>query len=141
MKKIIMGLVLTILFTAAAQAGQGPTIGDVDIDKSVEGLTEVSGTLVGVRFTKDDTQQIGCAVVAGAGGFLRVNCFARDINEDGYGCWSFDPVLIEAAKSISPYSYVVFKYDDATAECTRLAASIRSHHIPDKDTGKSKKKK
>jgi hypothetical protein len=139
MKRIVAGMALTMIIATAAQAGFGPFIEDVLVEDLGGGLTAVSGSLVGVRFTDDDTQQIGCRVAGGAGGSPSVACAARDINEDTYFCFSFDPVLIEAAKSISPYSYVYFEYDEF-GECTFLLASIRSHHIPDKDTEKSKTK-
>jgi hypothetical protein len=139
MKKIIAGMVLTMIIATAAQAGFGPFIEDVLIEDLGGGLTAVSGSLVGVRFTKDDTQQIGCRVAGNAGGSASVACAARDINEDEYFCFSFDPALIEAAKSISPYSFVLFVYDES-GECTNLLVSVRSHHIPDKFTEKSKSK-
>jgi len=103
------------------------------------GVTAVSGSLVGVRFADDDVQQIGCRIAGGAGGSPSVACAALDINEDFYLCFSFDPVLIEAAKSISPYSYVYYEYDESS-QCTFLLVSVRSHHIPDADTEKSKSK-
>jgi hypothetical protein len=139
MKKIIAGLVSAILFAATAQAGIGPIIEDVLIEDLGGGLTAVSGSLIGVRFTDDDAQQIGCRIAGGTGGPPSVACAARDINEDSYICFSFDPALIEAAKSISPYSFLYFEYDEF-GECTYLLASIRSHHIPDADTAKSKSK-
>ena len=137
MKKLITVLVLAILFAATAQAGFGPFIEDVLVEDVGGGITAVSGSLVGVRFTEDDTQQIGCRVAGGAGGSPSVACAGRDINEDTYFCFSFDPTLIEAAKSISPYSYLYFEYDEFS-ECTFLLVSVRSHHIPDKNTEKSK---
>jgi hypothetical protein len=137
MKKIIAVLISTFLITTSAQAGFGPFIEDVLVEDIGGGLTRVSGSLVGVRFTEDDTQQIGCSVSGSAGGSPRVACVGRDINEESHGCFSFDPVLIEAAKSISPYSFLNFVYDEFN-ECQFLLVSIRSHHIPDKNTEKSK---
>ena len=139
MKKLIAVLVSAILFAATAQAGFGPFIEDVLIEDLGGGLTAVSGSLVGVRFTEDDTQQIGCRIAGGAGGSPSVACAAIDINEDTHICFSLDPVLIEAAKSISPYSFLFFVYDESN-ECTFLLVSVRSHHIPDKFTEKSKSK-
>jgi hypothetical protein len=136
MKKLITVLVSAILFAATAQAGFGPFIEDVLIEDLAGGLTAVSGSLIGVRFTDDDAQQIGCRIAGGTGGSPNVACAARDINEDTYICFSFDPALIEAAKSISPYSFVLFVYDES-GECTNLLVSVRSHHIPDKHTEKS----
>ena len=139
MKKLIAGLVSAILFAAAAQAGFGPFIEDVVIQDIGEGLTSVSVSLVGVRFTEDVTQQIGCRVVSHKCGFPSIACAARDINEDDYFCFSFDPALIEAGKSISPYSFVNFVFDD-NFECISILVTVRSHHIPDKFTEKSKSK-
>jgi hypothetical protein len=139
MKKVIATLILTILFTAAVQAGFGPFIDDVLVTDLGGGLTLVEGSLVGVRFADDDVQQIGCRVAGNRGGDPSVACAARDLNEDVYLCFSFDPALIEAAISISPYSYVRFVYDE-TAECETIFVSVRSHHIPDSNTEKSKTK-
>jgi hypothetical protein len=139
LKKIIAGLVSAILFAATAQAGFGPFIDDVVIEDLGGGLTAISGSLVGVRFTEDDAQQIGCRVRGDSGGVPSVACAARDINENTYGCFSFDPALIEAGKSISPYSFVRFVYDE-NSECISLLVSVRSHHIPDSNTEKSKSK-
>jgi hypothetical protein len=139
MKKIIAGMVLTMIFAAAAQAGFGPFIEDVLVEDVGEGITAVSGSLVGVRFTEDDKQQIGCRVAAGAGGTPSVACLGRDLNEDNHFCFSFDPALIKVAHSISPYSFVYFEYDESS-QCTFILASTRSHHIPDKFTEKSKSK-
>jgi len=139
MKKLITVLVSAILFASTAQAGFGPFIEDVTVTDIGGGFTMVEGSLVGVRFTKDDTQQIGCRVRGDKGGAPNVRCAAIDINENVYFCFSFDAALIEAAKSISPYSYVNFIYD-GTGECYSLLASTRSHHIPDKFTEKSKSK-
>jgi hypothetical protein len=137
MKSIIAGMVLTMIIATAAQAGFGPFIEDVLVVDLGGGITAVEGSLVGVRFTEDDTQQIGCSVAGGAGGSPSVRCAGRDINEDTYSCFSFDPTLIEAGKSISPYSFLYFEYDES-GECTFLLVSVRSHHIPDKNTEKSK---
>jgi hypothetical protein len=130
MKKLIAGLVLTILMTAAVQAGIELIIGDVAVTDLGGGITEVAGGLVGVRFTKDDVQQIGCGITADSGGAPIVVCNARDINEANYFCFSFDAALIEAVKSISPFSFVRFRFNE-TAECTSLLVAVRSHHIPD----------
>ena len=104
MKKQIAVLVAAILFAATAQAGQGPIIGDVAVTDLGGGITRVTGSMTGVRFTDDDLQQIGCSISSDrfATPFLR--CFARDINANNHFCFSWDPALIEAAKSISPYS-------------------------------------
>ena len=139
MKKIIATLISAILFTTAAQAGFGPFIDDVLVTDLGGGLTMVEGSLVGVRFADDDVQQIGCRVRGDKIGSSSVACAAIDINENFYFCFSFDPALIEAAKSISPFSYVNFTYDE-TAECGSLLVSVRSHHIPDANTEKSKTK-
>ena len=130
MKKLIAGLVLTILMTAAVQAGLGPIIGDVAVTDLGGGLIQVGGTMTGVRFTKDDVQTIGCRVRADIGGFANVRCAATDIDGNGHVCFSFDASMIDAAKSISPYSFIRFVYDQ-TAECTSLLVAVRSHHIPD----------
>ena len=130
MKKLIAGLVLTILMTAAVQAGLGPIIGDVAVTDPGGGLTQVSGQMISVRFTKDDVQTIGCGITADSGGVPIVVCNARDINEANYFCFSFDAALIDAAKSISPYSFIRFRFNE-TAECTSLLVAVRSHHIPD----------
>jgi hypothetical protein len=130
MKKLIAGLVLTILMTAAAQAGMGPIIADVAVTDLGGGLTQVSGQMISVRFTKDDVQTIGCSVRADIGGVARVSCAATDIDGNRHVCFSIDPSMIDAAKSISPYSFIRFIYDQ-TAECTSLLVAVRSHHIPD----------
>ena len=130
MKKLIAGLVSAILFAATAQAGMGPNIGDVEVTDLGGGVTRVRGSLTGVRFTDDDVQQIGCSIAADRFGTPMVACFARDINANNHRCFSFDPALIEAAKSISPYSFVRFVFDE-TAECVFLFVSTRSFHIPD----------
>ena len=137
MKKQIAVLVAAILFAATAQAGQGPIIGDVAVTDLGGGITRVTGSMTGVRFTDDDVQQIGCSISSDrfATPFLR--CFARDINANNHFCFSWDPALIEAAKSISPYSFIRFVFDE-TAECVFLGASTRSVHIPDKYTEKGK---
>ena len=139
MKKIIAGLVSAILFAATAQAGFGPFIEDVLVTDLGAGLTSVEGSLVGVRFTKDKVQQIGCRMGGTRFGAALAVCAARDIDENTYFCFSFDPAVIEAAKSISPYSYVRFEFD-GSGECEFLLVSVRSHHIPDKFTEKSKSK-
>lgn len=139
MKKLIAGLVSAILFAATAQAGQGPTIGDVAVTDLGGGITRVTGNLTGVRFTDDDVQQIGCSISSDRFATPFLACFARDINANNHRCFSWDPALIEAAKSISPYSFIRFIFDE-TAECVFLGASTRSFHIPDKDTEKGKSK-
>ena len=137
MKKMIALVIVTFSFAAPAQAGFGPFIEDLLVEDLGGGLTNVSGSLVGIRFTADQTQQLGCRIAAGAGGAPSVACLGRDINENLYVCFSFDPVLIEAAKSISPYSFVSFAYDES-AQCVNILVSVRSHHIPDSTTEKSK---
>jgi hypothetical protein len=137
MKNLIVGLVSAIFFAATAQAGQGPIIEDVEVVDLGGGLTRVTGSLIGVRFTDDDVQQIGCRIAADRLATPFLACFARDINANNHGCFSFDPTLIEAAKSISPYSFVRFVFDE-TGECVFLGASTRSFHIPDKYTEKGK---
>ena len=136
MKKLIAGLILAILITATAQAGMGPIIRDVIITDLGGGFTEVNGSLVGVRFTKDDVQQIGCRIGADSGGVPILVCTARDINEATYFCFSFDAALIEAAKSISPFSFVRFSFNE-TSECDSILVSVRSFQIPDIKTENS----
>jgi hypothetical protein len=140
MKKLIAGLVSAILFTATAQAGLGLSSAGVAVTDLGEGFTLVEGTMSSVRFTDDDVQLIGCRVRGNRGAPASVVCRARDINNVLYLCFSFDPALIEAGKSISPYSYVRFVRDDETAECDSLLVSTRSFHIPDKDMEKGKSK-
>lgn len=137
MRKMIAILVLACSFAAPAHAGFGPFIEDLVVEDLGQGLTSVSGSLVGIRFTNDDTQQLGCSVIGNAGGSQRVACLARDINDINHFCFSFDPALIEAAKLMSPYSFVNFIYDE-TAQCLFLSVSVRSYHIPDSTTEKSK---
>ena len=131
MKKLIAGLVLTILMTAAVQAGLGPIIGDVAVTDPGGGLIQVSGQMISVRFTKDDVQTIGCSISGNSGGVAQVACAATDIDENRHVCFSFDPSMIDTVKSISPYSFIRFIYDPTTAECTSLLVAVRSHHIPD----------
>ena len=137
MRKMIVLVMVAFGFVAPAQAGFGPFIEDLVVEDLGGGLTHVRGSLVGIRFTADETQQLGCSFAAGAGGVPRVACLGRDLNENNHFCFSFDPALIEVAKSISPYSFVSFVYDQ-TGQCTSISLSVRSHHIPDSTTEKSK---
>lgn len=139
MRKTIALLIVTFSIAAPAQAGFGPFIEDLLVTDLGGGLTQVSGSLVGIRFTDDDTQQIGCRIAGGAGGAPSVACVGRDLNEDLFFCFSFDPALIATAQSISPYSFVNFVYDES-AQCLSILVSVRSHHIPDSNTEKSKSK-
>ena len=71
---------MTTIVTVGAQAGISPIIEKVIVDDLGGGLTEVSGSLVGVRFTDDDVQQIGCRVRGSKGAPPSVACVGVDIN-------------------------------------------------------------
>ncbi len=153
MKKLIAGLILAILITGTAQAGKAPVIEDVEVTFNITtgprgdlSLTRVEGTMAAVRFTEDDVQEIGCRIAATRFEAASVVCLARDINAVLYGCISFDPAIIEAAKSISSYSYIRFEFgrvelgNPPSDQCEYLLVATRSSHIPDADTAKSKAK-
>ncbi len=139
MKKLIVGLLITMAFSTAAQAGQSAAPLGVEVEDLGGGITRVQGVMSAVRFTDDDVQQIGCSVAVFQGGVPRVQCIARDIDENLYICRSFDPALIEAAKAISPYSFILFDFD-GSATCTTLLTATRSQHIPDSSSEKGKTK-
>ena len=44
-------------------------------------------------------------------------------------CFSDNPVMLEAIKSISDYSYIVFKWD-ASGNCTTVGNSTQSFYAP-----------
>lgn len=139
MKRLIAGLVMTLAFGAAAQAGQSLLPGGVVVTDLGAGQTLVEGNMVAVRSTEDDVQQIGCRVAAVPGGAASVICAAVDIDENAYFCFSADPALVATAQSMSPYSYIRYQYNES-AECTSLLVSVRSHHSPDAATEKAKTK-
>ena len=71
MKKLIAGLVITIMIGAAVQAGVGPILGGVTVTDIEGGLTQVEGNMTAVRFSEDDVQTIGCRVRGDAGGVVQ----------------------------------------------------------------------
>ena len=135
MKKLISGLVLTIFVAATVHAGVATPLGSgVTVEDLGDGTTLVDGNMTAVRFSDDTVQTIGCRVRAVSGGGQNIVCNARDINENSYFCFSFDPSLIDTAHSISPFSFIRFIFDNTTSECVDLLISVRSHHIPDEET-------
>ena len=140
MKKTLVGIFLTLGIALAVHAGTGPIVEGIVVTDNPDGSRTVEGSLVGVRFTDDDTQHIGCSVSSNTGAASRVICAARDLNEEIHFCFSFDPAMVETAKMMSPYSFITYTYDPDLPECLNLLASVRSFHIPDKDTGKTKGK-
>ena len=140
MNKVITVLIVAFIFAGPVQAGGGPVIEDLLITDLGEGFTRVEGSLVGIRFSDDEIQWLGCSIFAFKDEVSkRVTCLARDLGGNPYFCFSFDPALVEAVRSMSPYSYVAYVYGE-TGECESIGVSIRSHHIPDSRTEKSKSK-
>ena len=142
MKKLIAVLAMTIAFGAVAQAGESAPRWGVSVI-SLGSETEVDGWMADVRFTEDDVQNIGCRVFAIREDYTATSavvCEAIDIDGNEHSCYSSKPAFVDAAKSITSYSRIFFRYDKASGECNNLQVMTESRYIPDAALEKGKSK-
>ena len=97
------------------------------------------GGMAAARYSNNDIEEVGCRIRSTAGVGSQVQCQARDANDVLIYCTSEDPQILEAARSISSYSWISFTTDQRQyGECLTLNISNKSFHIPDTDNVKGK---
>jgi hypothetical protein len=98
--------------------------GYVDVDgppevyiHTIQGGIEVSGSMVGARYSPSSTQYIGCEV----GSDLLVYCGARDGVGNYVSCISNDPRHVEEVQGMIDSSYIFFMVGVSNARCNRIS--------------------
>lgn len=86
------------------------------------------GSLGGVRNSYDTTQVLACEISA-RGDSINGLCTATDANGATAFCTTTKPNMLEAIKSISDTSYVLFEWD-AMLNCTAISVRNGSSYDP-----------
>ena len=133
MKKItyLMTAVLT-LFSVGAVAGLAIDF-PVEIVANGDGTVSVRGNMATARVSDNDVEYIGCGtrtIDQGGGNLFEFGfCQAGDSAGVEAFCSTLNPDLIQAIKSISDYSFLLFGVNDI-GECMRVGVSTQSFYIP-----------
>ena len=121
-----LGLVATVALGGLVQPA--PVI--VDLDNMT-----AQGDMVTARYSKNDTEFIGCGVRHlddGAGGVFPFGfCQAEDADGDAIICVTFNVGLIDAIRGSSDFSFLTFDWDEEKT-CTRIGFSTQSFYLPKK---------
>ena len=133
---IVVGLLA--LMSSALYAGATSRNTGVSIDLD-EGVGVASGVMWATRSSKNDVETIGCAY----SGIDSYNWASRAaVDADGLYLWCFteNPHMIDVIRAISPFSWVRFRFENATynedderweSDCTQINISTRSQHLPE----------
>lgn len=121
---VIVGLsTVSSLAFAGAQA-QAP----VTVDANAR---TASGSLGTTRNFGGWIEMLGCSSTAVAGGGSYANCTAQDAAGTYVMCWSYDPEIVQAARSMNGDSFIAFGWEK-NGECSYLAVENFSHIEPKK---------
>ncbi len=124
-----LGLAVTMLATTAHAGLTQPAEVDVDL---VSGLAQ--GDQVSARYSSNKTEYIGCGtrrrMTAPGAYFDNGFCQAQDVAGEQFTCFTTDTGLLEAIHSSGEYGFIVFSWDVATGECTRIGYSNQSFYLP-----------
>jgi hypothetical protein len=88
------------------------------------------GSVGGARNSADTTQYIECSTAVspqqGHHGF----CTARDASGTTVGCFTSDANMIRVLASVNASSYIYFRFDTATGECSQVTVKNSSRYPP-----------
>ena len=127
-RHILISAILA-LFSSIAVAGLVSPV-EVVIDDNNK---FAHGDMWTARTADNNVEAIGCGIKledVGAGGVSTFGfCQAVDADDVYVGCITFNEELVEAIKSISDFSYILFSWDE-NGECTRIDISTQSVYLP-----------
>lgn len=125
-RHILISAILA-LFSSIAVAGYvQPLPVLIVINPDTSGLAQ--GDMWTARTAGNDVEFIGCGIRLTdslSWGF----CQAADADGDQMTCFTLNPVLLDAIKTISDFSYIEFTWDVA-ADCTSIGISTQSFYLP-----------
>ncbi|MGE0682593.1 MAG: hypothetical protein AB7P69_17045 [Candidatus Binatia bacterium] len=79
------------------------------------------GSMVGARYSADNTQTIGCQIYVGQlDTSPSMGCSARNKAGDYISCFSSDPVYIEMVQGMTDSSDIFFERDPITGRCANF---------------------
>lgn len=92
-----------------------------------------TGDMWSARTSANPFEFIGCGVRHNAAGMYFGFCQAglADADAQRITCFTDNPQLIDAIKSIGDYSYIAFRWD-ADGMCTHVGVSTQSFYLPKK---------
>jgi hypothetical protein len=85
--------------------------------------------MVSARYSKDANEIIGCGTRTFGDGFTWGFCQATDADEVSVGCYTENPVMLDAIAKLSAYSYIGFSWDE-DGNCTYISSSTQSMYLP-----------
>jgi hypothetical protein len=125
--RCVLSIAALSLATTVASAGLvQPAPVTIDLAARV-----ASGDMRSARISPNKFAYIGCGVRYFAAGGSYMFCQAgltQDATQQ-ITCFSDSPALLEAVKSISDYSYIVFRWD-VNGNCTSIGNSTQSFYAP-----------
>lgn len=118
------------LATAAVAGYVQPAPVDVDLTTRL-----ALGDQVTARYSKNDTEFIGCGIRKiqdGVGGVFTFGfCQAEDAGGDNILCNTQDAALLDAISSSGDFGFITFSWNESD-ECTRIGFSNQSFYLPSK---------
>lgn len=128
MKKM-MNAALTFALIASSGAAFAGSRGQVQVFLDKPGRY-AEGTLVDARGSSDSVQRIGCFVYTGNSG----GCIATDSSGKTGSCFSSDPDMIQAMRSLNAESYLLIVWD-VNNVCTSVIVEKSSTYRPGNISG------
>jgi hypothetical protein len=110
-----MTLLATTVPTWAGYVAYGGVI--INHTTSYPNETQVSGSLVGTRYSADGREYIGCYINAAP----FVACSAVDSAGSYAGCISYDAGHIDAVQKMTDSSYIFFRFNRTNSTCTMIS--------------------
>ena len=130
-----VAIALTVLFSTTLAFGGLVQGVNVEVGLNPDGSGGASGDMVSARFSENLTEYIGCGVRINSDptfGFVLEFAFCQAVSADGTAafCSTEDPILVDAVRSISDFSFLTFGFDE-NGTCRRIGNSTQSFYIPD----------
>jgi hypothetical protein len=127
MQHMLSAITLSLV-TSVAWAGLARPV-PVEIDFTAR---FARGDMSTARNSANPFEFIGCGVRNRNGGPNFAFCQAGIGEAEGQylTCYTFDPLLIDAIKSIGDFSYIQFDWD-VDFNCTHIGISTQSFYLPD----------
>ena len=127
LKHVISAVALTVVSTVASAGLYSPQAVILDMTNRV-----ASGDMLTARDSLNPFAFIGCGVRYGSGGLIFAFCQAGVGEAEGefFTCFTDNPTLVDAIKSISDFSFITFAWD-VDGNCTRIGNSTQSFYVSD----------
>lgn len=126
-RPVIAGAALALVCSVASAGLYQPVPVQIDFTNRT-----ASGDMLTARDSVNPNEFIGCGVRYSSAGLVYAFCQAGIGPDEGqyFTCYTFNPALVDAIKSIGDFSYITFRWNE-DGECTYIGNSTQSFYVPD----------